>query len=63
MNKRFIGVLIFAFVVASVASLLLYRLLASTRPASPRTTAATIRLAVAAHNLEAGVVLKEDDLR
>ena len=63
MNKRFVGVLIFAFVVASVASLLLYRLLASTRPASAKTTAATIRLAVAAHSLEAGVVLKEDDIR
>jgi pilus assembly protein CpaB len=63
MNKRFIGVLIFAFVVASVASLLLYRLLASTRPASVKTTAATIHLAVAARSLEAGVVLKEDDIK
>ena len=31
MNKRFVGVLIFAFVVASVASLLLYRLLPDSR--------------------------------
>jgi pilus assembly protein CpaB len=63
MNKRFVGVLVFAFVVASVASLLLYRLLASTRPASAKTAVATIQLAVAAHNLEAGVVLKEDDIK
>ena len=63
MNKRFVGVLLFAFVVASVASLLLYRLLASTRPASAKTTAPTIHLAVAARNLEAGVVLKEDDIK
>jgi pilus assembly protein CpaB len=62
MNKRFVGVLIFAFVVASVASLLLYRLLASSRPASAKTVA-TIHLAVAARNLEAGVVLKEEDVR
>jgi pilus assembly protein CpaB len=63
MNKRFVGVLVFAFVVASVASLLLYRLLASTRPASAKTAAATIHLAVAARNLEVGVVLKEDDIK
>ncbi len=63
MTKRFVGVLIFAFVVASVASLLLYRLLASSRPASAKTAASTIRLAVAARNLEAGVVLKEEDVR
>jgi pilus assembly protein CpaB len=63
MNKRFLGVLVFAFVVASVASLLLYRLLASTRSASAKTAAATIRLAVAARNLEAGVVLKEEDVK
>ena len=63
MTKRFVGVLIFAFVVASVASLLLYRLLASSRPASAKTAAATIRLAVAARDLEAGVVLKEEDVR
>ena len=63
MTKRFVGVLIFAFVVASVASLLLYRLLASSRPASAKTAASTIRLAVAARDLEAGVVLKEEDVR
>jgi pilus assembly protein CpaB len=63
MTKRFVGVLIFAFAVASVASLLLYRLLASSRPASAKTGEVTIRLAVAARNLEAGVVLKEEDIR
>jgi len=63
MNKRFVGVLVFAFVVASVASLLLYRLLAATRPASAKTAAATIHLAVAARNLEVGVVLKDDDIK
>jgi pilus assembly protein CpaB len=63
MTKRFVGVLIFAFVVASVASLLLYRLLASSRPASAKTPPATIRLVVAARNLEAGAVLKNEDVR
>ena len=62
MNKRFIGVLVFAFVVASAASLLLYRLLAATRPASAK-IAATTHVAVAARPLEAGIVLKDDDIR
>jgi pilus assembly protein CpaB len=63
MNKRFVGVLIFAFVVASMASLLLYRFLASSRTATAKAAPATIKLAVAAHNLEVGVVLKEDDIQ
>jgi pilus assembly protein CpaB len=63
MTKQFVGVLIFAFVVASVASLLLYRLMGSSHAASAKTADATIRLAVATRNLEAGVVLKEEDVR
>jgi pilus assembly protein CpaB len=63
MTKRFVGVLIFAFVVASVASLLLYRFLASSRPQTAKAAAVTIKLAIAAHNLEVGSVLKDDDVR
>jgi pilus assembly protein CpaB len=63
MNKRFVGVLIFAFVVASVASLLLYRLLnnrsQATKAAAPQMT----QIVVAAKDLETGMVLKAEDVR
>jgi pilus assembly protein CpaB len=61
MNKRFLGVLIFAFVVASGASLLLYRLL-SNRPQPVATTQATTHIVLAAHDLAPGSVLKEEDM-
>jgi pilus assembly protein CpaB len=63
MNKRFLGVLIFAFVVASGASLLLYRLLAN-RPQEPaKAAAATSRIVLATRDLEPGTVLKEEDVK
>jgi len=46
MNKRFVGVLAFAFVVASVASLLLYRVLVN-RPQSAKAAQSGVQLAVA----------------
>jgi pilus assembly protein CpaB len=63
MTKRFVGVLIFAFVVASGASLLLYRLLAQSRPQSAKAAVATVRLALAARDLDVGVMLKEEDIK
>jgi len=63
MTKRFVGVLIFAFVVASMASLLLYRFLASSRRQSVNAAPAMIRLVLAAKNLEVGVILKEEDVK
>jgi len=62
MNKRFIGVLAFAFLVAAGASLVLYRVLIN-RPAAetPRQTMAQV--AVATKDLEIGTVLKEDDVK
>jgi pilus assembly protein CpaB len=64
MTKRFVGVLIFAFVVASGASLLLYRFLSSSRPQSAATAAPPVaHLVVAAKDLEVGRVLKEEDIR
>ncbi len=63
MTKRFIGVLIFAFIVASVASLLLYRFLSSTRPQTAKAAPVTIKLAIASRNLEVGTILKEADVR
>jgi pilus assembly protein CpaB len=63
MTKRFVGVLIFAFVVASAASLLLYRFLASSRPQAATVGPPMAHLVVAAKDLEIGRVLKEDDLK
>ena len=66
MNKRFVGVLIFAFLVASGASLLLYRVLVN-RPQQQQQAAAapvaTTKIIVAARDLEVGSVIKEDDLK
>ena len=63
MNKRFLGVLIFAFVVASGASLLLYRLLAN-RPQQPvKAAPASSRIVLAMRDLEPGAVLKEEDIK
>jgi len=61
MNKRFVGVLMFAFVVASGASLLLYNVLIN-RPQPAKAAAATAKIVLAAHDLEAGAVLRDQDL-
>jgi pilus assembly protein CpaB len=62
MNKRFVGVLLFAFLVASGASLLLYRVL--NRPQSARAAApVTTRVVLATHDIEMGSVLKEEDVK
>lgn len=62
MNKRFLGVLIFAFVVASGASLLLYRLLIN-RPQTSRAAPASTHIVLAARDLEVGTVLKDEDVK
>lgn len=63
MNKRFVGVLLFAFVVASGASLLLYRLLIN-RPATTKAAApVTTKVVTAGRDLEVGTVLKEEDVK
>jgi len=62
MNKRFMAVLGFAFVVASGASLMLYRLM-SKGGQSTKAAPATVRVVVATRDLELGTVLKEEDLR
>jgi len=61
MNKRFVGVLTFAFLVAAGASLVLYRVLIS----RPKTEAAPkmVQVALATRNLEVGTLLKEDDVK
>jgi pilus assembly protein CpaB len=61
MNQRFISVLVFAFVVAGCASLLLYRLTVShgSAQAAPSTTKAL----VASRNLELGAIIKDSDVK
>src|SRR5579871_6241282 len=62
MNKRFVAVLGFAFVVASGASLLLYRLMSNRQPTT-KAAASAVKIAVAARDLELGTVLKEEDVK
>ena len=62
MNKRFIGVLLFATVVATVASLLLYRLLIN-RPQTTKAAPVATQIVLANRDLEVGSVLKDDDVR
>lgn len=62
MNKRFIGVLLFATVVATVASLLLYRLLIN-RPQPARAAMATAQIVLATRDIDVGTVLKEEDVK
>jgi pilus assembly protein CpaB len=65
LNKRFIAVLAFAFIVATGASVLLYRLMtnrppvaAAAAPQPPR-----VKILLAARNLEVGALIKETDIR
>jgi pilus assembly protein CpaB len=62
MNKRFLGVLTFAFLVAAGASLVLYRVLIN-RPATTIAGPALAQVALATKDLEVGTVLKEDDVK
>jgi pilus assembly protein CpaB len=62
MNKRFIGVLLFATIVATVASLLLYRLLIN-RPQTTKAAVTTTQIVLAARDIDVGTVLKEEDVK
>ena len=62
MNKRFVGVLTFAFLVAAGASLVLYRVLIN-RPTTTKAAPALAQVALATKDLEVGTVLKEDDVK
>ncbi len=61
MNKRFIGVLIFAFIVAAGGGLLTYRSLLS-RPAAQKAQAPTVKVVLASRDLPVGTVLSEKDV-
>jgi pilus assembly protein CpaB len=62
MHRRFIGVLLFAFIVASGGGLITYRMLLD-RPSQGSESAQMTQIVVAAHDLEAGAVLRDGDLR
>jgi pilus assembly protein CpaB len=62
MNKRFLGVLTFAFLVALGVSVVFYHLLVN-RSQATKQAPATVRIALAARDLEVGTVLREDDVR
>jgi pilus assembly protein CpaB len=61
MNQRFISVLVFAFVVAGCASLLLYRL--TMNHSSTQAAQSTTKALVASRNLELGVIIKDSDVK
>jgi pilus assembly protein CpaB len=61
MNRRFISVLMFAFVVAGGASMILYKLVIGRMSAN--TPAATSSILVATKNLALGTVIGDGDLR
>ena len=62
MNKRFFGVLIFAFVVAAGGGILTYRQLISRAPAT-KAAAPMNQIVVASHDMEAGAVVRDEDVR
>src|SRR5580698_6985907 len=61
MNRRFISVLMFAFIVAAGASMVLYKLVIG--HVSTSAPAATSSILVATKNLELGAVIGDADLR
>jgi pilus assembly protein CpaB len=61
MNKRFFGVLIFAFVVAAGGGVITYRSLVSRAPAS-KAAPAMNKIVVAARNMEAGAIVRDSDV-
>jgi pilus assembly protein CpaB len=62
MNKRFLSVLVFAVVVAGLASLVLYLQIRS-RLSGPEGPKATNQIVVATRQLEIGTVIKEGDVK
>jgi pilus assembly protein CpaB len=62
MNKRFVGVLIFAFIVALGFSTVFYRLLVH-QSQSTNAARTTVRIALATRDLEVGTILKDEDVK
>ena len=61
MNKRLLSVLVFAFAISAIASVVLYRLIASKVTASAK--ASPVQVAVASHDLAVGTLIKDNDLK
>jgi len=61
MNKRLLSVLVFALVISAVASIVLYRLISTRLIASQKPP--TMKVVVAAHNLDLGSLVKDADLK
>ncbi|HTT63120.1 MAG TPA: Flp pilus assembly protein CpaB [Bryobacteraceae bacterium] len=62
MNKRFVGVLTFAFLVAAGASLVLYKVLI-TRPQATKAAPTTVKIVLATKDLDLGTLIKADDVK
>jgi len=62
MNKRFLGVLIFAFIVATAGGVLTYRSLINRAPVA-RAAPPMTQIVLAAHDLEMGAVLRDQDVK
>src|SRR5580658_9655320 len=62
MNKRFAGVLMFAFVVAALGGLITYRSLMG-RPQPAKAAAPNMQIVLAAKDLEVGSVIKDGDVQ
>ena len=62
MNKRFAGVLMFAFVVAAAGGLITYRSLMG-RPEPAKAAAPSVQIVLAAKDLQVGSVLKDGDIQ
>jgi pilus assembly protein CpaB len=62
MNKRFAGVLMFAFLVAALGGLVTYRSLMG-RPQPAKAAAPTVQIAVATKDLEVGSIVKDGDIQ
>lgn len=62
MNKRFIGVLLFAFVVATLGGLVTYRSLINRAPVT-KAAPPSAQVVLAVRDLEVGTVLKEEDVK
>jgi pilus assembly protein CpaB len=63
MNRRFGSVFLFAFLVAAVASTIVYHFLIINVEAASRRPVPTHKVLVAAHTLEAGALIQDSDLR
>ena len=63
MNKRMVGALVFAGLVALLTGVLFYEVYMSRQPQQSAAAPATTKIAVASKDLEVGAVIKEEDVK